>query len=212
MSAGISNLTEKSLLRIVLCLIEVVSIVDVGRPITQGQESVRTLQLQLEEQQTKRNGSEQLIGHLREELERLQSENAEEWGRRERLDAEKQVWIRPAVDYFLRMRMCIQHSIIQTIFSLFKNCERENRKLRHQLDEVRDRARKLSEQQSQLAQGEVGRMRAQTDAASRELLELRHSHGRLRKVMAMSIRLLLLVITQDLFTVHCRRMRIAGRK
>ena len=48
--------------------------------------------MQLEEQQTKRNGSEQLIGHLREELERLQSENAEEWGRRERLDAEKQVW------------------------------------------------------------------------------------------------------------------------
>ena len=73
-------------------MIEVISLVDVGRPITQGQESVRTLQLQLEEQQTKRNGSEQLIGHLREELERLQSENAEEWGRRERLDAEKQVW------------------------------------------------------------------------------------------------------------------------
>jgi len=120
----------------------------------QGQERVRTLQLQLEEQQAKRNGSEQLIGHLREELERLQSENAEEWGRRERLDAEKQ------------------------------NCERENRKLRHQLDEVKDRARKLSEQHSQLAQGEVGRMRAQTDAASRELLELRHSHGRLRKAHA----------------------------
>ena len=58
---------------------------------SQSQESVRTLQLQLEEQQAKRNGSEQLIGHLREELERLQSENAEEWGRRERLDAEKQV-------------------------------------------------------------------------------------------------------------------------
>ena len=52
---------------------------------------MRTLQLQLEEQQAKKNGSEQLIGHLREELERLQSENAEEWGRRERLDAEKQV-------------------------------------------------------------------------------------------------------------------------
>ena len=52
---------------------------------------------------------------------------------------------------------------------------------------MKDRARKLSEQQSQLAQGEVGRMRAQTDAASRELLELRHSHGRLRKVLSMSI-------------------------
>ena len=52
---------------------------------------MKSLQLQLEEQQAKRNGSEQLIGHLREELERLQSENAEEWGRRERLDAEKQV-------------------------------------------------------------------------------------------------------------------------
>ena len=63
----------------------------VGNP-PQSQESVRTLQLQLEEQQAKRNGSEQLIGHLREELERLQSENAEEWGRRERLDAEKQVF------------------------------------------------------------------------------------------------------------------------
>ena len=95
--------------------------------------------------------------------------------------------------------------------SSFKNCERENRKLRHQLDEVRDRARKLSEQQSQLAQGEVGRMRAQTDAASRELLELRHSHGRLRKVRNGDVHSFSL-ITQDSFTVHCRRMRIAGRK
>ena len=92
-------------------MIELVSLVDVGRLIAQGQESVRTLQLQLEEQQTKRNGSEQLIGHLREELERLQSENAEEWGRRERLDAEKQVWTGPADNYFLR-RMCTENSII----------------------------------------------------------------------------------------------------
>ena len=172
-------------------MIEVISLVDVGRPITQGQESVRTLQLQLEEQQTKRNGSEQLIGHLREELERLQSENAEEWGRRERLDAEKQVWTFLVVWTWLITFYGYGdvHSASNNSNNLssFKNCERENRKLRHQLDEVRDRARKLSEQQSQLAQGEVGRMRAQTDAASRELLELRHSHGRLRKVIAMSI-------------------------
>ena len=97
--------------------------------------------------------------------------------------------------------------------SSFKNCERENRKLRHQLEEVRDRARKLSEQQSQLAQGEVGRMRAQTDAASRELLELRHSHGRLRKVTAMSIAFVFFYLRKiHSPSVYCRRMRIAGRK
>jgi hypothetical protein len=71
------------------------------------------------------------------QLERLQSENAEEWGRRERLETEKQ------------------------------NCDRENRKLRQQLDEVRERARRLGAQQTEMAQGEMARIRAQMEAASR---------------------------------------------
>ena len=47
-------------------------------------------------------------------MERLQSENAEEWGRRERLETERQ------------------------------NLERENRKLRGQTEELRERNRKIS--------------------------------------------------------------------
>lgn len=102
----------------------------------QGQEQIRSLQLQLEDQLAKKNNLDQIIGHLREEvrpfydcllmisppipgsdqLERLQSENAEEWGRRERLQTEKQ------------------------------NVERENRKLRMQIDELRERNRRLTSQ------------------------------------------------------------------
>ena len=82
----------------------------------QGQDQVRTLQLQLEDQAGKKNNLDQMIGHLREELERLQSENAEEWGRRERLETEKTI------------------------------VERENRKLKMQIEELRERTKRLTSQ------------------------------------------------------------------
>ena len=48
-----------------------------------------------------------------------------------------------------------------------QNCERENRKLRQQLEEVKERTRKLSAQQSEMTEGEMGRIRGQLEAASR---------------------------------------------
>ncbi|TRY72433.1 hypothetical protein TCAL_08143 [Tigriopus californicus] len=120
----------------------------------QGQEQIRSLQLQLEDQLAKKNNLDQIIGHLREELERLQSENAEEWGRRERLQTEKQ------------------------------NVERENRKLRMQIDELRERNRRLTAQTNEHTSGELNRLQAQVQSSSHELVELRHAHNRIRKALA----------------------------
>eukprot|EP00095_Tigriopus_kingsejongensis_P007652 maker-scaffold116_size340332-snap-gene-0.28 protein:Tk07652 transcript:maker-scaffold116_size340332-snap-gene-0.28-mRNA-1 annotation:"coiled-coil domain-containing protein 102a" len=148
----------------------------------QGQDQIRTLQLQLEDQLAKKNNLDQIIGHLREEvesirdgwsrtcntwskhfndpnwdflqLERLQSENAEEWGRRERLQTEKQ------------------------------NVERENRKMRMQLEELKERNRRLTSQTNEHTNNELSRLQTQVQSSSHEMVELRHAHNRIRKSLA----------------------------
>ena len=59
--------------------------------------------------------------------------------------------------------------------------DRENRKLRHQLDEVRERNRKLTSHAHDLTQSEVSRLQGQAEASTKGLLETRHALGRLRK-------------------------------
>lgn len=85
------------------------------------------------------------------QLERLQSENAEEWGRRERSETEVQI------------------------------VERENRKLRYQLEELRERVKKLTSQTTEQYGSEMARVQGQLEGANRELADLRHAHSRLRK-------------------------------
>ncbi|PNF27635.1 hypothetical protein B7P43_G15403 [Cryptotermes secundus] len=55
----------------------------------QHQDQVRLIQLDLQDEATSREGMDRRLADLRTELERLQAENAAEWGKRERLETEK---------------------------------------------------------------------------------------------------------------------------
>ncbi|XP_044764815.1 coiled-coil domain-containing protein 102A isoform X1 [Coccinella septempunctata] len=55
----------------------------------QHQEEVRLLKADLQDEANSREGLERRINDLRAELERLQAENAAEWGKKERLETEK---------------------------------------------------------------------------------------------------------------------------
>lgn len=108
---------------------------------------------QLDDHVSTKHNLEQIVGHLREELERLQAENAEEWGRRERLETEK-------------------HSV-----------ERDNRKLRAQVDELKERAQRLTLHCRDQTSTEVSRLQAELDQNKHDLSDLKHSHSKLRKVL-----------------------------
>jgi len=55
----------------------------------QHQDQVRLIRLDLQDEATSREGMDRRLADLRTELERLQAENAAEWGKRERLETEK---------------------------------------------------------------------------------------------------------------------------
>ncbi|XP_063244889.1 coiled-coil domain-containing protein 102A isoform X2 [Bacillus rossius redtenbacheri] len=55
----------------------------------QHQDQVRLIQLDLQDEASSREGTDRRLADLRSELERLQAENAAEWGKRERLETEK---------------------------------------------------------------------------------------------------------------------------
>ncbi|KAJ9599912.1 hypothetical protein L9F63_009740, partial [Diploptera punctata] len=55
----------------------------------QHQNQVRLIQLDLQDETSSREGMDRRLADLRTELERLQAENAAEWGKRERLETEK---------------------------------------------------------------------------------------------------------------------------
>lgn len=55
----------------------------------QHQEEIRLMRSDLQDEANSREGMDRRINDLRTELERLQAENAAEWGKRERLETEK---------------------------------------------------------------------------------------------------------------------------
>ena len=62
-----------------------------------------------------------------------------------------------------------------------QNVDRENRKLRQHLDEVRERNRKLTTHVHDQNQSEVTRLQGQAETTAKDLMETRHALGRLRK-------------------------------
>ncbi|XP_025829141.1 coiled-coil domain-containing protein 102A-like isoform X1 [Agrilus planipennis] len=78
----------------------------------QHQEEIILIKADLQEEAASRGGMDRRINDLRSELERLQAENASEWGKRERLETDK------------------------------LSLERENKKLRAELREIQERLEK----------------------------------------------------------------------
>lgn len=89
---------------------------------------------------------------LRSELERLQAENASEWGRRERLETEKLI------------------------------LERDNKKLRVELRDLQERLDQKQRTGSRLSASCDAEFRQELAERTKELSELKHAHSKLKKV------------------------------
>lgn len=86
------------------------------------------------------------------QLERLQAENASEWGKRERLETEK------------------------------LSLERDNKKLRAEVRDLQERIERKGHPQPS-ADTELRTLQQELSEKTKELTELKHSHGKLKKVL-----------------------------
>lgn len=91
------------------------------------------------------------ISELRGEIERLQAENAQEWSKRDKLESEKLA------------------------------LERENKKMRLQIEDLTSQLTESSKASKGLLGADVKQLQTQLDEKNRELQELRHAYGKMRK-------------------------------
>ncbi|XP_063439661.1 coiled-coil domain-containing protein 102A-like [Mytilus trossulus] len=109
--------------------------------------------VELEDEAVNRSNMEKKLSELRRELERLQRENAEEYGKRERLETDK--------------------------FSL----ERENKKIRIQIEDLKEQIDRKSQQTSAMANSDVKSLQTDLSASNKELNDLKVAYTRLKKTL-----------------------------
>lgn len=98
-----------------------------------------------------RSSMDKKLAELRAEMEGLQAENAEEWGRRERLETEK------------------------------LNLERENKKLRLQIQDLEEILTRKRRQTASALDTDLKSIQAELFEKNKELSDLRHNHAKLKK-------------------------------
>ncbi|XP_025116090.1 coiled-coil domain-containing protein 102A-like isoform X2 [Pomacea canaliculata] len=111
------------------------------------------LTLDLEDESLRTSSMDRRLTELRRELERLQAENAAEWGKRERLESEKQ------------------------------SLERENRKLRSAVADLEEQLQRKHQQAAASVDGDLRALQFDLAEKNKELTELRHTHSKLRKTL-----------------------------
>ncbi|KAJ1523319.1 hypothetical protein ONE63_001192 [Megalurothrips usitatus] len=117
------------------------------------EDEVRHIRAELQDEASSREGMDRRLADLRSELERLQSENAVEWGKRERLETEK------------------------------LGLERDNKKLRAELSDAQERlAERRSKPASASADAELRQCQQELADRSKELSSIKHSHSKLKKI------------------------------
>ncbi|XP_033013336.1 coiled-coil domain-containing protein 102A [Lacerta agilis] len=105
----------------------------------------------LEDELGARSSMDKKLAELRSEMERLQAENAAEWGKRERLETEK------------------------------LNLERENKKLRAQIEDVEEVLARKRRQTVSALDTDFKTIQAELFEKNKELADLKHVHGKLKK-------------------------------
>ncbi|XP_055377693.1 coiled-coil domain-containing protein 102A isoform X2 [Condylostylus longicornis] len=120
----------------------------------QHRAEVRILNNSLQEETTSRENLERRLCELRTELERLQAENASEWGKRERLETEK-----------LAM-------------------ERDNKKLRAELRDFQERSDRKGRQPLQASDMEYRALQQELAERNKEIGEIKLSHSKLKKLLS----------------------------
>ncbi|XP_077993363.1 coiled-coil domain-containing protein 102A-like isoform X1 [Glandiceps talaboti] len=107
----------------------------------------------LEDEASTRSNMDRRLAEMRKELERLQAENAAEWGKRERLETEK-----------LAM-------------------EREAKKLRAQVEDLEENLLKRNRQASAALDSDFKAVQGELYERNKELSDLKHNYSKLRKVL-----------------------------
>ncbi|XP_061225055.1 coiled-coil domain-containing protein 102A isoform X1 [Neopsephotus bourkii] len=105
----------------------------------------------LEDELGARTSMDKKLAELRAEMERLQAENAAEWGRRERLETEK------------------------------LNLERENKKLRAQIEDLEEVLARKRRQTASALDTDLKTIQAELFEKNKELADLKHVHTKLKK-------------------------------
>ncbi|XP_005447893.2 coiled-coil domain-containing protein 102A isoform X1 [Oreochromis niloticus] len=105
----------------------------------------------LEDELGARTSMDKKLAELRAEMERLQVENAAEWGRRERLETEKLA------------------------------LERDNKKLRAQVEDLEEQLAKQRRQAASALDSDLKAIQTELFERNKELADLRHIHAKLKK-------------------------------
>ncbi|XP_072169244.1 coiled-coil domain-containing protein 102A-like [Diadema setosum] len=108
----------------------------------------------LEDEASTRNHMDKRLGALRKELERLQAENAAEWGKRERLETEK------------------------------LNLERENKKQKAEIDDLQETISTRSKQTTIELENTIKNLQEDLKVKTMELTDLKHAHSKMKKQLA----------------------------
>ncbi|KAG7468598.1 hypothetical protein MATL_G00144670 [Megalops atlanticus] len=105
----------------------------------------------LEDELGARSSMDKKLAELRGEMERLQAENAAEWGRRERLETEKLA------------------------------LERDNKKLRSQIEDLEEQLARKRRQAASALDTDLKTIQSELFERNKELADLRHVHTKLKK-------------------------------
>uniref|UniRef100_A0A8C6UZ16 Coiled-coil domain-containing protein 102A n=1 Tax=Neogobius melanostomus TaxID=47308 RepID=A0A8C6UZ16_9GOBI len=105
----------------------------------------------LEDELGARSSMDRKLAELRSEMERLQVENAAEWGRRERLETEKLA------------------------------LERDNKKLRAQAEDLEEQLAKKRRQAASALDSDLKAIQTELFERNKDLADLRHVHAKLKK-------------------------------
>ncbi|XP_066592140.1 coiled-coil domain-containing protein 102A-like isoform X2 [Prorops nasuta] len=110
-------------------------------------------QADLIDEASNREGMDRRLSELRAELERLQAENAAEWGKRERLESEK------------------------------LSLERENKQLRNELNDLQERVEARRIRPISSADTDLRQLQQELADRSKEIAELKNSQAKLKKLL-----------------------------
>ncbi|XP_055619618.1 coiled-coil domain-containing protein 102A isoform X2 [Toxorhynchites rutilus septentrionalis] len=108
----------------------------------------------LQEEVAARETLERRLCELRTELERMQAENAAEWGKRERLETEK------------------------------LNLERENKKLRSECQDLQERLERKGRPPVNNSDTEFRALQQELLDKNKEITDIRHSHSKMKKLLS----------------------------
>lgn len=120
---------------------------------SEHQDELDSMRLDLEDEANSRSSMDRRLSDLRTQLERLQAENAAEWGKRERLETEKLA------------------------------LERENKKLRTQIEDLEERLERKTKQCTGSGEADAKTLQHEIHDKNKELADLKHSHNKLKKVL-----------------------------